>query len=202
MEQCAQKYYRRYILKEADKQTYAAARGEDIHAKAEHFLKGGIVGLPAPLAHFKEEFKALAKAKPAVETWLAVDKNWKPADQSTSWIVGKTDVHLVQDDELTIIDFKSGKIYPDKHAMQGSLYAALGAALFDVRKVHLEWWYLDKNDMLTWDYTEEQLRHEKEEWTTRGKALQATQEFPCKPSFLCKWCPYSAAHSGGTCKAG
>ncbi len=203
MDQCPQKYYRRYVLREADKQSYAAARGEDIHAKAEHYLLGNITGMPKPLAAFSSEFKALKEAQPRVEAWLSVDAKWAPADKDTSWCVGKTDADVVVGTEMTVIDFKSGKVYPDKHALQGSLYAALASALPTVKTVHVEFWYLDKNELLQWDYTAKDLKKERDEWVERGQVMQATTTFPAVPSYLCKWCPYSTVHGGsGTCAEG
>ena len=203
MEQCPQKYYRRYVLREPDKQSYAAVRGEDIHAKAEHYLLGNITGTPKQLAAFSSEFKALKEALPRVEAWLSVDKDWAQSNKETSWCVGKTDADVMSGTEMSIIDFKSGKVYPDKHAMQGSLYAALASALPNVKSVHVEFWYLDKDELLQWDYTEEDLRTEQSLWLERGRALQASTKFPASPSYLCKWCPYSTAHGGtGTCSEG
>lgn len=197
---CPAKYKYRYVDNLPDPGTYATVRGTDVHTKAEEFLKGNISGVPRDLRKFSSELSALRKHDPSVEAWWRVDRQWRPVEYPHGWFVGKTDAYLVLDGDLHIIDFKTGRVYPDKHADQGAAYAALGAAHYRVEKVSVEFWYLDSGETLSWEYGRKSLKDEQERWTQRGIEVMSAREFPATPNYTCKWCPYKSSE-GGPCTA-
>ena len=198
--QCPRRYKFRYIDGLPSKPNPFAARGTEIHSLGEQYLLGNISGIPAAYKDFSAELRGLKKAKAEPEQWSNVTRQWTPAGEDDRWIVSKLDARVRAKKIVHIIDFKSGKLYPDKHAAQGSLYAALEGAHSPGATVHVEFWYLDKCDSLRWTYTSDDVKREQELWTARGEALQSMKDFPPKPSYLCKWCDH-ATNNGGTCGA-
>lgn len=201
-EQCPAKFKYRYIDKLPQKPNRWAARGIEIHSMGEQYLLGKITGTPAAFAAFSTELKGLKDAKAEAEQWANVTRDWKPTEFDGKWIVSKLDARVREPGESIVIDFKSGKIYEDKHKEQCSLYAAIELAYTPgIKKVTTEAWYVDQADVRSWTFTAAELKREQKKWTERGVALQARTEFPPSPSRLCEWCDYSV-RNGGLCAAG
>jgi len=200
-EQCLFKYKLRYIEKLPQKPNRWAARGIEIHAMGENYLLGKIQGIPQAFTSFATELKGLKEAGAEAEQWANVTRDWKPAGYENKWIVSKQDARVRLEDESIIIDFKSGKIYEDKHELQCSLYASIEFALRPkLKKVVTECWYPDQQDVRTWIFTAKELKQEQKVWTERGSKLQSLTEFPPSPSRLCNYCDYSSKE-GGPCDA-
>lgn len=199
-DQCPLRYRLRYIDRLPEKPNKFAARGNEIHSMGEGYLLGNITGIPTSFKDFSSELRGLKRAKAEPEQWCNVTREWQPCGKEGSWIVSKLDARVRDPKVSHIIDFKSGKIYPDKHSLQGSLYAAIEGAHSPGLTVKVEMWYLDQDDVLSWTYKPDDIKREQAEWTARGEALQAAKDFPPKPSYLCNWCDY-ATKNGGTCDA-
>ena len=198
--ECGARFMYRYLMKMPEPPSPAMARGTDIHAKAEQFVKGNIRGLPPSLNKFAPAFAALKNMKPAVEEWWGVDEAWAPKTRG-SWLVAKVDVSVVEKKVSTVIDHKTGKMYPDKHVKQASLYTAMDAALHPGRDLYrAEFWYLDLGEVLTWEWTPKETVKLQKEWTERGQAVMRADRLHPSPGYYCKWCPY-ASGVGGPCKA-
>jgi CRISPR/Cas system-associated exonuclease Cas4 (RecB family) len=196
------------------------ARGTDIHAKAEHFVAGTIRGVPPALKGWGPELEGLKRAGAKVEEWWAVSPTWQPmSTPSSQWLVGKTDAYVLENEvpgsermgggkvrkkepaQVTVIDYKTGRIYGEKHQAQASLYASLAKAYFpSAVQVHVEFWYLDQNHVLPWTYGEAKLKDLQRIWRERGEELLSAKKFPTKPGkYPCKWCAYGKS-KGGPCK--
>jgi len=201
--ECGLRFKFRYIDKAPEPPSAAMARGTDLHTKAEYWLDGKITGpLPKGLKKLEAEFKGLRALGSAVkvEAWWSVKQDWMPT--KFGWLLGKSDVHVADNSELTVIDHKSGRIYAEKHAQQASLYSALGFAHYPkVKKVTAEFWYIDQGEVLTWEWTAAQVKDLQAEWGRRGEEVMAANNLEARPGYYCKWCPYSKA-VGGVCKAG
>lgn len=201
--ECGFRFKMRYIDKAPEPPSRAMARGTDLHTKAEYWLGGKITGpLPKGLKKLEVEFKGLRALGSAVkvEAWWSVTRDWMP--KKFSWLLGKSDVHVADNSELTVIDHKSGRIYADKHAQQAGLYSALGFAHYPkVKTINAEFWYLDQGEVLTWSWTRDQMKGLQAEWTRRGDEVMAAKNLEARPGYYCKWCPYSKL-VGGPCKAG
>ncbi|CAB4142670.1 PD-(D/E)XK nuclease superfamily [uncultured Caudovirales phage] len=224
--QCPYKAKLLYIDKLPMTRNDAMIRGDAIHKLAEKFLKGELPRLPAELKNFAEDFKelkALRKKKPEMisieETW-AMRSDWSETvwdDWAGCWLRIKTDVsHLTEEDNApvcVITDYKTGKFRPDdqtNYLEQLELYALggllkykhlLGAGL--VIKPRLV--YIDAE--VIFPRVKHEARHFtgadlvplKKSWEKRVKPMLNDTKFAPKPSYLCKWCDFSAA-KGGPCK--
>lgn len=197
---CGARFKFRYIDKLPEPPSAAMARGTDIHTIAEYWLDGKLKGpLPPKLKKLEAEFKGLKKLKPQVEAWWGVDEKWQ-VKQEESWLVGKVDAHVFHENVLTVIDHKTGKIYADKHEKQASLYAAIGAAFYPkAESVRAEFWYLDQGTVLTWEWQPKEVKKLQKAWTERGRDVMSAKRLDARPSFYCKWCPYSKG-VGGPCQ--
>lgn len=202
-DECGARFAFRYSQKIPDKPSPAMARGTEIHTDAEMWTQTTKkVPLPPNLKKLAPQFEALRKAKPQVEAWWGVDKEWKPVKYG-GWLVAKIDAFVQVKNELIIIDHKTGRVYADKHEKQASLYAALGGIFFPkVKRVVAEMWYLDQGSTLTWEWNREQVEQYQALWDRRGKEVMAHPNLNPRPGWYCKWCPYSKANAGGACKAG
>lgn len=70
----------KFVQKLAEPQGEAAARGDDIHKKAEAYLRGKQRTLPKELEKLADVYKTLKKLQPAVELELAFDSKWARTD--------------------------------------------------------------------------------------------------------------------------
>lgn len=200
----------KYVDKVPEAKNPAAERGTGIHLQAEQYVRGEIKKLPEPLKHFDEEFDKLrnlhADGKVSLEGEWGFDDDWTPCDYKTAWLRVKGDavVHM-HDEHALVVDYKTGRKDGNeiKHGEQVQLYAI--ATLIrnpDVKKVTVELWYLDKDDITTVRYTRLQaLRHVQSFHKRAEKMLTATQ-FPANPTIhTCKWCAFRA-DKGGPCQYG
>ena len=181
--QCPYKAKLLYIDKLPMTRNDAMIRGDAIHKLAEKFLKGELPRLPAELKNFAEDFKelkALRKKKPEMisieETW-AMRSDWSETvwdDWAGCWLRIKTDVsHLTEEDNApvcVITDYKTGKFRPDDQTNHEARHCT-GADLVPLKK----------------------------SWEKRVKPMLNDTKFAPKPSYLCKWCDFSA-DKGGPCK--
>lgn len=199
---CPSQYEWHYILGHKRKSSPALARGIDIHKKAENYVNGTIKGVPNELVAFTDEFKKLRKEYKAgrgyCEPDISYDSNLKPATRfTTDFFVGFADyAHL--GDELTVIDYKTGRKYPD-HREQGHAYStALLALNPDYDRINVEFWYLDHGDTMQFSYDQADLEHMLEIWNRRVEAMFTDKTFECKPNRFCGWCERNKKN-GGDC---
>jgi len=204
---CPSMYEWRYILKR-DKfvQSPAMIRGLDIHAKAENFVNGKIKGLPDSLLNFKDEFKSLKrefnKGSGYCEPDISMNMDHTPSNRSASdWFVGFADfAHF--SDELTVIDYKTGRKYPS-HQDQGHAYSmSLLAMNPDVHKINVEFWYLDDANPDTsikeFNYNQNDLPRMKKLWVNRIDKMYGDKKFIKTPYKWCRSCNRNKKN-GGDC---
>jgi hypothetical protein len=198
-ESCPRKFKEKYFNKIPDKPGPAAQRGNEIHAKAENYLGGKIRGLPRELERLGSQYRKLKKTKPLVEIKLAVDVDWNPVGWREGWARGIVDALTRVDDEMIIIDHKTGGIY-EKHEEQAKLYACLtGATDSECESFHVEFWYIDKGYTEVWDYNHVELIDIRGEFEDRANKMLSAKRFPQTPSLdACRWCP-AASKKGGPC---
>ena len=190
---CPYKFYRTYVLKDYKETNKFMDKGIDFHKTiAEHIMHDAPA--PAPeltpkdnILDILKQIRVLTNGQfPLVEQKVAVDRQMKSVDywDKNAVFRGAWDcVPMIKDGEMTIIDWKSGKMWD--YSFQGVAYAALGFAIFpEVHTVkvvfdHLklgrqEPQYLKKKDTdIVWDYINE---------------ADATTTFEKKFNDKCKWC--------------
>lgn len=184
----------------------AMQRGSDIDKKTENFLKGLLPKLPEELKPFSKEFTALKKLKPFLQenwafnsTWGRV--GWFDKGPLGAWLRVKMDAAVPTNKKKVaeVIDFKTGKIYPE-HKLQVELYALSGFIVFpDAEVIKTNLWYTDlgKEDPST--FTRDQMEGLKTTWMERIKIMMLDTRFPAKPGNHCSWCHFSKG-KGGPCE--
>lgn len=191
-----------YKLKHLDKiqtpPSPALTEGLRVHKIAEQYLLGNISGFPDELQTFKEKFQMLKEYGVATETDLAVTKDWEPTTWDSwndVWCRGKDDADIYDsnDDELLIIDFKTGGNYPE-HKEQTDLYITLGFAHYDVKQIRVQNWYLNTgerdHEMVA---TLKQWPAKKKKWAKRAGEMESCKKFKAsKGASCCNWCPYNS----------
>jgi len=203
---CPAQYEWFYVLKNKRSSSRALERGIDIHKKAENFVNGAITSLPNELGYFASEFKALRKEfKKGVgfcEPDVSLNQDLTLSSKfKTDWFIGFLDfAHVV--DELTVIDYKTGKQYPE-HMEQGHVYSmALLILNPDKDKVNVEFWYLDDSDpetnVETFEYHQKDLPKMLKAWTARVNRMYADKTFKATPHKFCNWCDRNKK-KGGNC---
>lgn len=124
-------------------------------------------------------------------------------------VSGRVDRIDERDDELVVVDYKSGRRPPTTDDVRGSLALALYALAVrqtlraDCHRVELH--HLPSGEVVGWDHTEESLaRHLGRAESIGGEAAAADarfregltaderdEVFPPRPSALCGWCDYA-----------
>lgn len=179
--------------------------------------------IPKELAAFEEEFDELRNSKLQVvaewdcDPWKQTrefskfawgfTKDWTLCeffDTPRVWCRVKLDTHTFNHESKTVrvIDYKSGRIYPDDHEEQSELYA-IGAFLKypNAEKARVELWYLDQQSVTPYEYTRDQLLRLEIKWSAKVKPMLADTRFQPRPGKHCSWCPFGVS-KGGVCKHG
>jgi len=204
---CPAKARYKFIDKLPEKRGSAVERGEAIHKAAEKYLVSGVrAKLPDSLAKYAPEFAELKRHKPECEQPLALSKDfggvvdWFSTD---AWCRAKMDA-IVVTDHVRIVDFKTGRVYPEKHELQASLYALFGLRLYGA-VVDVEFWYVDIGPEVTFSRTYGKsphvLRQLMRQWDTRTRAMLSDAKFAPRPHDKCRFCAFSIKQ-GGPCRYG
>lgn len=185
----------------------AMDRGNAIHKEAEDFIRERlpISKLPESLKLLKPMFAKLVKKNATAEEEVAVDKNWNPVTYGSSeaWVRAKIDVYYKETGrkgqvKATVIDYKTGKVYPD-NVKQLSFYALLTFIFHpDVDVVDVELWYVDQGPESTHKdtYVREEFEDMKAAWTNAPAQLLNDTIFAPRPGWYCKHCFYSKTRNG------
>lgn len=200
---CKRNFKYQYVDKLPKTETYAATQGNQAHALAESYVKGLINGIPKVLLKFKDEFNFLRgeykKGYVTLEDMLKFDKNWKQQDGwKDYWVCGALDAYVKSPDVELIVDYKTGRVYEESHEEQGSLYACMKGV---GKKVDVEFWYLGKDKVLSWQYTAKEIKLLKKKWEKNYKEMISEGKYNPSPSCLCQYCSYSRS-TGGPCEEG
>lgn len=182
----------------------AMARGNRIHKDAENYLNKVHKNVPATLANFKDELSALRRKKPVAEQEVAVDENWNPVSwkSSKAWLRYKVDAQYDRKDYTTVIDFKTGRVYPEDHEEQLELYALGAVRTQGAKRVIGEAWYFDQDHIQEYlDYPLDLFDEIEARWRKRAEKLLYAEDFPATPGRHCDWCGYSM-QKGSPCEDG
>lgn len=200
------------------------ARGTAIHDMFDQFLKTG-KEVSSKHEHFNvfEAWRAYLETlyqqihEDAVvggtEILWAYDSEWYPIEGPSNietWHRQKLDAwYVVRNGDghhATIIDFKTGKRYEQKHADQMEVYALGAMARFDdVTHVTAALVYVDQPDdpsnPLTMEFSrDEHAKRLARSWNRRAERFQRDEAFAAQQGRHCGWCPYSQK-KGGPCPA-
>jgi hypothetical protein len=148
-----------------------------------------------------------------IEEPLVFNSKWEPVSVYTkdAWLRTSLDVLTLEDDTAEVIDWKSGGIdkktkeikAQDKYADQLGVYAcAVLSAYSRIKKVTCALVFLDapKDNVVMVGGTAERkdLSKLQKKWTGRARGILSDTLYVPRPSFGCKWCPFTKA-KGGPC---
>lgn len=207
---CPAAWRHRYIDKIDDPPGPAAQRGSRLHKAAERFFTGDIPAerLPQQFTPFLADIREAMIHAPAAEAewlcgpdWLPVHPDNEGRVPALTWIKAVIDLSWINARALHIVDFKSGRTYPD-HKDQLELYCIMGAARFPhVNTVTACAWYLDQGivDMRV-THARPWLEALRGPWAEKLCALEADDQLLATPSIQnCKYCGYAKSR-GGPCE--
>lgn len=196
----------KFIDKLREPDNPAQAKGSAIHKAAENYIKGKDKTLDPSLKNFKAEFNKLVKLKAQAEAEWAFNSKWEPTGwfDKDAWCRIKIDAVCVKDGQLIVIDFKTGKIYPN-HAEQLELYA-IGGFLQNTHKgapddLEAQDWYLDlpaeNPDSIGWeDFKRADCKDLIKKWESKTKAMLTDTKFLHKPGPHCNRCHFRKGNNG------
>jgi hypothetical protein len=176
-------------------------RGGKMHENIEMYLNGWTNDLIPENEDWKDAFDALKKHDFKGEQSLGFDKDWNRLpdwfDKRTHLRV-KMDAYYREGDEMTVIDFKSGK-YRVPSQDQIELYAVAGLSIFpDIKTVTAEFWFLDADETFRRAYTSTELLALRKKYEDASAPMYTERAWTPAPSAECRWCPYSKT-KGGKC---
>ena len=131
---CRRKWYHERVLQDVPNLTSEPAeRGTAIHKRLENAITGS-AAWPPSWPHVEEAYAERCRGHGVqAERKMAVDRDMRPCgfDSEDAWIRGIADLLLWDRPVMTVVDWKSGKRYPDDPAklpdaqFQMDVYAAL-----------------------------------------------------------------------------
>lgn len=188
------------------KTEHANDRGHRVHLGAELYVQGK-GSLIEELSSWEQELRAVKKyydeGKVSIESDWGYDKEWIPTSwkSSDAWLRVKLDCMVkLGEDEALVVDYKTGRKTGNeiKHAEQGQLYQLATFLRYpELEKVHVEFWYLDQDDITQVTYNKEQGLNLFRRFNERGLAMTSCEEFKPNPNkFTCRYCPYGPKGTG------
>jgi hypothetical protein len=205
-ETCPRRYYLTKIAKSVhEPQTDATLHGNAVHKAFERHLKG-TERMPVkyqqyiPIADSAKQ----RDGKKLIEWRFALTDSFKPTGffDADAWVRGVIDYGLIQGDEATLLDWKTGK--PKDDVDQLKLFAAVTFSTYSyVNSARCGYVWLGANSLDKETYAREDVPGIWGEFLPRVQRLRKAAEdgkFGPKPSGLCKeWCPVPHSmceHSG------
>lgn len=187
----------------------ALLRGGEIDKEAELFLKGDIKKAPQSLKLFGKEFLEIRKLHAIPQSKWALDVNWEPLDDffhPRTWLRVVLDAHyyLPKRKHAVVIDFKTGKIYPDNQN-QVELYTVTGFAHYPMAEtIEARLWYLDQGEIIPKGDAgvfsrKKHFEPLKKKWRQNVIPMLTDKKFLARPGDYCGRCSFSARR-GGPCK--
>lgn len=119
------------------------------------------------------------------------------------WLRAVADVVLHTKSEVTIYDYKTGKVYPH-HETQGMLYAwAVLSAYPEMKKCKVKFLYVETGEVAEWKYSRAVCTAASKLFTRRVDAMNADTTYKPTPNRFCNWCGYQkyCPERGGKCPA-
>ena len=214
-ETCPKSFHEKHILKSVkfDNTSPHLIKGRDIHEKMERAVKqvietgGG--GFPKEIhstVPFIQNMVRFARDTSDEPLFLTEQQRAMRENLSeTSWF-GKDvwvrviwDWLIIADDKAIVIDWKTGKPWPD----QGQLKLFAGAAMAaypQVESVRTAYVYTEHKKVTRESYEREEYNQIWDEFGERSELIQLANEsgnWPAKPSTMgCRWCKVKCEHAG------
>jgi len=202
-EQCPRRWRHKYIDKLPEPKSAPLIRGSRVHDALE-------IAVTTTDAVAEEAAPWLNNRVDVYRSWgveaevsIFVDRNWDrvPADPDRFIPVGcytmaKLDIFSEKDGFFG--DWKTGKIYPEKHVAQGELYALVLASVTGRKTWDFDAIYVDQGETVPYQFDFDDIGAAQRRWDKRAAPLFEDTVWPKKPSRLCGWCPFFQKN-GGPC---
>lgn len=195
-------------------------RGSDVHDEARDYIIGAADRFPPAFARFRRDVESLRRryrddpAQIAVEEEWGFTRSWNRADWfdwNNCWLRVKIDVIYLDDSEVVIIDWKSGKFRDDdqsKYLAQLDLYALAALIVFTKQNpvVRPKLCYIDLGKTYSGPselaYSLKDLPKLKQSWDRRVRTMMNDRTFLPRPNRYCYNCHFrksNADNGGGQC---
>lgn len=212
---CPKKLLYKHILKVPEDETPAMLRGQQAHKDLAAYLNGEgpayVPYTPAPIpgwTYFAPMLHDLRNLEPIVEQQWGFTNRWKPTGWfgDSTWLRVVMDAAVIYDFDNTadVIDFKTGKPYPD-HAEQSEIYALAAFCRYpELERVTVRFWYVDmeaRGEESVFRYSEKHIPRLIQKWEEKAERVLTERIFAAHPGRHCNWCPF-ARSKGGPCKHG
>lgn len=169
----------------------ALLRGTAIHADLEAYLIGEQEELlhPEITPIWHQQAYWLKQQDVRVEEQWELDNQWQR--DGPLWLRMRIDAwYLREDGSAVVIDFKTGKVYPE-NMQQVEVYAVAAFGLFpEIKVVHGELWYIDQGEIDSKTFEREDADKLARRWEHRAGIMLNATDFPPHPTRLCGWCPF------------
>jgi CRISPR/Cas system-associated exonuclease Cas4 (RecB family) len=196
-ENCPLRYYRQRILKDVvDEGGEASKHGERIHAFLENRLKTDQL-LPQEVAHYEPLCSMVERlahgGQLEIEKELVLTENLTPTGwwDSDAWLRSKLDVLVINGNDAIVMDWKTGKRKADFFQMQ--MFAAQVFKHYpEVVRVKTILVWLKTLEQDTETYNRVNINEVWAEIMKRIQRIHSSVEhdnWPAKPSGLCRFCP-------------
>ena len=167
-----------------------AQRGIAIHDALSNYLKGTLPEAPK-LDHFKDEVEQLRSQNAQSELALYVNEKWEPCDRTVADGIGILDAMLEDEQNIVIIDFKTGKPNALSHQDQSQTYAIIANSHFPEKNITTVFWYLDSGKETTVVYDPKKITTYQAILNTRITRMKQDISLKPRPNrYVCKWCNY------------
>jgi RecB family exonuclease len=126
---------------------------------------------------------------PAIEDQWELDDQW--SEGGPLWLRMRIDAWTRDsDDKATVIDFKTGGVYPE-NLEQIEVYSVAAFGRFDwLQQVTGELWYIDHGIIEDKTFKRDDAGKLARKWENRAGILLSDREFRTSPGRHCRWCPY------------
>lgn len=205
-ETCPLRYYLTKVSKQVvEPQSKAMIEGNRVHKSLENAVNGKFP-LPTDLSHVQPvvDMLRLAKGVKHTEMKFGLTADYKPTTffAKDVWFRGVIDLAIVTEKAAALVDWKTGKVKADEDQLK--LFAMAGFSLWPhVEHVHTKYVWLGHKETTSNKFDREDVIAIKEEFEPRVARMDesmATNEWPARPSGLCReWCPVGkklCAHCG------
>ena len=203
-ETCPRRYYHTRVAKDiVEPASEAMTWGNTVHKALEERVRDG-KPLPDALRHY-EKYATKILALPGeihCEQQVALTRELQPCDWFAPdvWVRGVFDVVVVQDRQVLICDYKTGRRKPDSDQLE--LFAALASSVYpDTQTFRTLFIWLKEKKVDGGNYRLDNILSIWEGYNRRVQRLEqalTTGEFYPKPGGLCRnWCPIKSCEFCG-----
>jgi len=188
---CPYLFKKYHIDKVKQEETPALARGNLIHKMSELYIKDQ-APMTGEIRSMWRGLEALKRVDAEAEAEWAFDETWEAVgwNDPRAWLRLKIDAFVYRTDRCAVIDFKTGKKYPE-HKDQLCLYAtATFQSYSQPQIVQAADWYFDKGKVEKITFCRNTHSAHLGVWTDRANAIYRERDFKPKKNWTCKFCPF------------